>query len=486
MASIYVNIDDMRKIPGEFNASKTRWTFPEIKYIDSMNRERYWIVYVELYDSKSGAIMKVKDSYYDNAAIVGAEARIISIYGLVGGKEQTTVPTIIKTGKNLGKKNQTNAWTQALRDAVGKYNDYIKNKVLSTKDKEKAEYIKGIGKEHEELPSDIKRFPPMLMKTHRRVVVRKHKKHIVDKYELVREAGAVDVDFKEDVLYCQRKLNGVRVITHLVGDGSKKHPYEVEFYSRKLGTYPGFTTLKEQLLPILKNHPTLYLDGELYKHGMPLQQLSGIARNSEKKEYDKVLEYHIFDCFYPPSKTALATDTSIPFTEAYEILKGVLTRDYLEKNKLIKFVETTRIYSDDDMIKQLDKYLLEGYEGLMVRRAQLPYKFGYGSTRSSSTLKVKPRFEDEFVIVGFTEGEKGKDKGAIIWILVTKEGKQFNAVPKGMSYQERYDLYKKMTPTRFEKEYKGKLMTVEYEELSIDNTPLRAKAIVIRDYEPKL
>ena len=485
MTAVLTNIEDLRRdLVGEFNKTHTRWSFPELKYVDSMGRQRVWCLWVELVKTsdKEGAPLYIKDEYYNNDTIKDIYGRITTEFGIVGGKIQQTIPTFVISGKNLGKKNQTNVWTQALREAISKYNDHVKGKVATVAAKENVQFVKQIGRDLFNADFDkYPRYPPMLMKVYRRVIVKKHKKG-AERYELVREAGCVDVDFTKETIYAQRKLNGVRVVAHLVGDGTTASPHRVEIYSRKLGLYLGFHKLNEQILNILKAHPKLYLDGELYKHHKSLQDISGIARRAEKEEADEELEYHIFDCFYPPHKDTL--DHSITFETAHTMLNKILDDATLKANPLLKRVETIKVDDENGIMPLLERFLSEGYEGLMLRRAGMPYKFSYGDTRTTSTLKVKPRYENEYKIVGYTQGAKGKDLGAIMWELETPEGKTFTAVPKGITYEERYELYKKMTPKLFTTEYKGKLMTTEYEELSTDGGPLRAKALVVRDYEP--
>jgi ATP-dependent DNA ligase len=63
------------------------------------------------------------------------------------------------------------------------------------------------------------------------------------------------------------------------------------------------------------------------------------------------------------------------------------------------------------------------------------------ATRSKHLLKYKPLFDEEFEIVDYKSGDKGKEIGAIIFVLKTKDDKTFNAVPN-MPYEERYSLYK--------------------------------------------
>jgi hypothetical protein len=87
-------------------------------------------------------------------------------------------------------------------------------------------------------------------------------------------------------------------------------------------------------------------------------------------------------------------------------------------------------------------------------------------------------------VVDFDEGKKGKDKGAIIWILKTHDtDKQFNATPKNTTYEERYKLYKEAIAEKgFTNKFKGRMMTIEYEDLSKDEIPLRAKSIGFREH----
>ena len=44
----------------------------------------------------------------------------------------------------------------------------------------------------------------------------------------------------------------------------------------------------------------VYLDGELYHHKIPLNEINSIVKNTNNSdETDDRLEFHIFDCFVP-------------------------------------------------------------------------------------------------------------------------------------------------------------------------------------------
>jgi ATP-dependent DNA ligase len=135
-----------------------------------------------------------------------------------------------------------------------------------------------------------------------------------------------------------------------------------------------------------------------------------------------------------------------------------------------------------------EQFLTEKYEGSIVRNLDSPYEFGVNKEiRTYQIRKRKPRYSSEYEIVGYTEGVQGKDKGAIIWILKTPGDKtkkiepmEFTSTPVGMDYDERYSLFKNMTIAIFEKKWKGKLMTIEYDDISGYGVPLRAKAKGVR------
>ncbi len=61
-------------------------------------------------------------------------------------------------------------------------------------------------------------------------------------------------------------------------------------------------------------------------------------------------------------------------------------------------------------------------------------------------MKIKPKHDAEFPVVGFTQGRRGKDVGAVIWECgvpnpVNPRDKTFTVVPKDMTYEQRYAIY---------------------------------------------
>ena len=108
------------------------------------------------------------------------------------------------------------------------------------------------------------------------------------------------------------------------------------------------------------------------------------------------------------------------------------------------------------------------------------------SIRSKFVLKRKMKYSQEYEVVDFEDGTKGRDKGAIMWICITSDtNKLFSVTPKNITYDERYSLFKEAmydNKNGFNNKFKGRMLTVEYEDLSKDKVPLRAKSIGFREH----
>lgn len=484
MASDKRDYSNFKKFPGSIIAQK--YQFPSLYYQDGAGKTRIWTIYVRLVkDSPKGKRPKhqhdwnlmeenqipIVEGYLSDKKIPpNVVAQFWIETGIIGGKISRHPPTYPKK-TNIGKANERDPLKQGLVDARSKY----------LKKREEGGRTKKEFSSKKKLPG-TKKFFPMLAR----------------KYD----------DEKNYVVWPamgQPKLDGVRCIAFLDANPRKKpvNYKNVILQTRQQKEFVGFSHIRRILLEPLKemyhvSGNSLYLDGEFYKHGKALQDISGEVRNIEKNSIvtkDSV-EYHIFDCFYP-------TELTTPFEERYELLEdffclldisvvdweGSTLEKSMQKKNMVIEVPTKEFKDEKSAMKQYKIWLSKGYEGFMYRNSLGPYLAHPTKTgtflRSRNLLKLKMRYSDEFELVGFTEGTKGRDKGAIIWICQTKDGKKtFHATPKNTTLKERYALFKKITQDdNFDEKYKGRMMTVEYEDLSKEGVPLRAKAVEIRDYE---
>lgn len=465
----FSDFNDKKSFPGIIDKTTGEFHFPGLYHIDSSCNTRIWEIKIRLikgtpknykvdWDLLKDNTIPVKQMYLEGEELPsGTHAQMWVETGVLGGKitrHSPSYPTIT----NEGKSNERNVFEQALVNARTLYlkkisngfktDSNFKNKKMTSKEK------------------NIKYFPMLVRK------YEDEKKHIT--YPV----------------YVQPKLDGIRCIAFLNKNPNKKPTIKnVIMYSRQRKDYSGFDEIKEELLPGLidmwdfEHNKSIYVDGELYKHGMDLQTISGAVRNIKRDTMDnyKGIKYWIFDVFYP----------SIPdleFTQRLECLED-LFNSIGENNNLIK-VETHIANTEKEQDKIYTHYLKNKYEGVILRNSDSLYltdpNKNSAKIRSKYVLKRKVKFTDEFELVDFTQGTKGKDVGAVIWILKTHNtNKTFHATPKDVTYEERYKLFKNAmlyNKKCFDNNYKGRMMTVEYEDLSKDKVPLRAKSICFREH----
>ena len=227
-------------------------------------------------------------------------------------------------------------------------------------------------------------------------------------------------------------------------------------------------TKHPKLIEFFKKHPDYVLDGELYKHGLSLQQISGLVRR--EKEQSPILEYYIYDIM----------DENKTFEERLTILNEIKDelnldfqpeREWTEENPLkLQMVPHEKVVGWLNMEKMHNRYVKEGWEGLVIRDPNAVYKFG---ARGKQMIKIKQYKDGEFEITGLSEGLRDED---MCFTLKTKDGKEFKAKPMGsreLKQQYRDDLQKLI----------GKMATVKYFYYSDEGTPLQPVLKAIRDYE---
>ena len=268
------------------------------------------------------------------------------------------------------------------------------------------------------------------------------------------------IDWNKDV-WVQPKLDGFRCRCQCIISNNK-----IDLFSRKNLPYKGLPTLKKELLKLYENlvenkKANLHLDGELYIHDIPFENLSSsIKRAQHRPGYDiKNIEFRIYDCFS-------LDDMKISFEDRTKFLKSLIPN----KHNNLKYVKTEVVKSLDEFKEYFSLFMSEGYEGIMVRNLRSPYEI---SKRSSHLQKYKEFSDDEFEIIGFQEGS-GVDEKTVIWKCKTVGGEEFSVRPKG-DLDHRRNLFKNA------KKYIGKQLTVKYQELSETGVPRFPVGKDIRD-----
>ncbi len=537
MTSSAVHIRDMYEalqaglLPGGFNTDRTVYSYPTVRSISSRGAELLWTVRVRLL-GVDGPV-PVEDAWLRQPApqLAGFRGEIVTEALQKGGKiRKGGRPTYITSGKNLGRKNATNVITQALRDALGQYNRQL-NKSAAPPSAARA----SIGSRP--LPMMVKRMGD------------------------TRSATLSEAVFSQGVTL-QRKFNGVRLVAYLDKDEWKRSApggsenlaesddkKRVVLYSRTGSSYHGLANIREELRQLFAvspqvppallaplpgcpearqpaqmpsravaayRKPAVYLDGESYKHGKSLSWISGQARRQGQGQGQAgpaTLEYHVFDCFFPVAKAAGHDMPSIHrqqyldrlFDEAQR--RGLLLR-HVMRAKNFPIVAAQPGTSMERVRRLASGFVREGYEGAIARKDCAGYRYSVGGYHSSNLVKIKPLYDSEFTVTGYTQGLRGKDVGAVIWIcevdkehVVDPQNKTFAVVPKEMTYRERYRVYRCLPEevanapevvakggperlSRFDRDFRGKPLTVEYPERSSKTgKPIQAKAVAFRTYE---
>lgn len=135
--------------------------------------------------------------------------------------------------------------------------------------------------------------------------------------------------------------------------------------------------LYDQKIPI-----TVELDGELYRHGLPFEEIhSRVSRTVNLHSQYSEIRYCIFDVVDPLSQMLRITRMSL-----------------LSFQAPLYTIKTDIADSLDDIMRLYDKYTEDGYEGIIVRHPGALYV----RKRSTYIMKFKPKKDDYYHIKGYS------------------------------------------------------------------------------------
>lgn len=323
-------------------------------------------------------------------------------HGKLNGKMQTKL-TVCK-GKNIGRANETSPEVQAIKEAEAKITKQYKRL-----------YRDGIS-DLENLDSNL----PMLAHDYTKVG---HRMSFPC-------AGSP-------------KLDGVRALARITAS-------EVILTSRGGEQYDVPDNIELSLLELYRRvksdtlaleEETLILDGELYIHGLPLQDINSCV--TKPNENTPLLTYSVFD----------VPHTERPWDGRYVDLidLSLLAVDL----PAIRFVPNVLIESPDQVESLHDYYVSEGYEGLMLRSLDGLYKYNH---RSSGLMKYKKFKDTEAVVLSVVKDKNGE---AVLQCSL-QDGAQFECKMKGNHAFRSYENLKDCA---------GSFITIKYQQLTKDGVP---------------
>lgn len=347
--------------------------------------------------AKSGKLHSWKIWTEDN--IIYSEA------GTDAGKK--ILSSRIATPKNEGKKNATTASEQAEKEAIAMHKNKLERKYSLTPEEAIV----------------VDELQPMLAQDY-------YKK-------------------KNKVIFpaiIQPKLDGCRAVAVWEDD-------KIVLKSRGNKYWENMEHIIKELEHILPKGKCF--DGELYIHDKSIN-FQTLCSWIKRKQPDTLrIEYHVYDFINP----ALEETMNIRNNELEEIFrKHNSSCGILRQETWIKKIPSYVVNNEEEVEKYHSQFVLDGYEGGMLRILNSIYEWGY---RSNGLLKIKNFQDEEFKVIGYNSGF-GKFHDQVIWICENEDGVQFNVIPS-CTQEEKREFLKNGD------KYIGKWLTVQYFGKSQDN-----------------
>jgi DNA ligase-1 len=245
--------------------------------------------------------------------------------------------------------------------------------------------------------------------------------------------------------FVQPKLDGVRMLCGLV-DGT------VQTLSRTGKPFgsKALNGIVQELQTLLV--PGVWLDGELYSDSLTFEEIVSACR---KEDSNLNIEYHVYDMFSNQKES---------FLKRFDNL-------CLLKFCQIKRVPTFTVDSHEQVCEFHDRFVKEGYEGIMIRNRNSLYNH----KRSYDLQKFKNFQDEEFVIVDIKEAT-GNDAGTAIIQCKTEQGDTFWVRPRG-TREYRAEMLKQKDLLIY------RLLTVRFQNMTDKGIPRFPVGIIVRDYE---
>ena len=196
-------------------------------------------------------------------------------------------------------------------------------------------------------------------------------------------SGKADLAALQFPLLASRKLDGIRAV---IRDGRvlsrTLKPIPNQFVQAMLG-HERFEGHDGELLVGPMNAPDVYL-----KTNSAVMSVSG----------EPNFTYAVFD------------STLHPYMPFHERLPQ---QEFITDRFQVVPLKHTRIHDLDELLAYQAQALAEGYEGVMLRAPDAPYKHGRSTTREGYLLKLKNYETDEAVVIGVVEAQRNDNPATL-------------------------------------------------------------------------
>ena len=202
----------------------------------------------------------------------------------------------------------------------------------------------------------------------------------------------------------EAKLDGLRCI-------AVKRQGEVSMFTRSgtpIETLPRIKAAVEAL-----EEDDIVLDGEAMASSW--EDSASVMMSSKSKKDDSAMCYHIFDVV---DLTAWQTQVSKTHYRARLLDLQMIIGD--TEGTPFRYVKSTMAKDETELREFYSECLDEGYEGVMLKRLDLPYLW----KRSDAILKLKPVATEEGMIVGWYEAKESTKRAGQFggFVILTPNG----------------------------------------------------------------
>lgn len=337
-------------------------------------------------------------------------------YGQVDGI-LTKSDVVVAQPKSIGKINETSAEEQALKEAQSLISFKLKSE----------NYVSNIDE------VDVITFqPPMLAKVY-------------------------DERYTKEIKFIQPKLDGIRCNMHYINGN-------VEAISRKNNPFYTVEHIKKSLEDVLKNNPSIHLDGELYNHLLHANFNSIVSlvkkqkiNEEQEKQIVSLVRYNVYDLWDD-------NNPNMTFEDRFKLIDELLANI-----PYVDVVQTISVENEEEIDKYFRHFVSNGYEGAILRT-----NGKYEHKRSKNLLKYKKFDDDEFEILDICEG---KIKNVGEYAIIQLKDNQVCKATLGFSD----DICNEMLKNK--ENYIGKLATVRFFGYTEDKKLRFPVLKSIRDYE---
>lgn len=178
-------------------------------------------------------------------------------------------------------------------------------------------------------------------------------------------------------------------------------------------------------------------DGELLV-GSPTSKhawatTSSLLKSEKPKDaHTTDVKFYVFDLWNTPK---------VAYHDRLTLLKAKYNSLPDELKPFITLCNQVYMTNMEDVYIYYREMLDEGYEGVMVRRASAPYKFGRSTLGSQELVRLKPKEDAEFEIIGFNELISDGSPANTLGSLTVSKGSMSFDVGTGFNASQRKAIW---------------------------------------------